>query len=271
MDKPVKLVFSDEATFSITQGVVLIPIITIISGFVLVLVTTDTTLAELGVPLFGMSGMIFIVVGIFGAVALGHRLFEKRSINRMFAGEIWECWQFSSSAWQRQVEAVCNLISPKEEGAEAYIGAFYSSIFGIVIAVIIIVITIFAIEEPDIKIAMRIVAGVIFLFLLGVGIFQPMVDKNKAGRYRQKALKNKEPRVWFGPDGIYHETLGHTSLKGLFKVTDQTKSGKRIQFNCKIVTDDSDDLIRIHSPVPAGCEERAGRLVLRYRQERLLA
>ncbi len=270
MDKPTKLAFSDEATFSFIQGVVLIPIITIIAGFVLVLVTTDTTLSELTVSFLGTSGLIFIIVGIFGSVALGHRFFEKRAINRMFAGEIWECWQFSSSEWAAQVEGVCNLISPRDEGLEAYMGAVYSGIFGIVAALIMIIITIFIDIDTETKIMLRITAGIVFLMFLGAGLFQPMIDIYKAYRYRQKALKFPEPRVWFGLDDLYHEALGHTSLKGLFKVTDQTKSRKRIQFNCKIVTDDSDDLMRIHSPVPAGCEERAGRLVLRYRQERLL-
>ena len=270
MDKPTNLAFSDEATFSFIQGVVLIPIIIIIAGFVLVLVTTDTTLSELAVSFIGTSGLIFIIVGIFGSVALGHRFFEKRAINRMFAGEIWECWQFSSSAWSAQVESVCNLISPQDEGLEAYMGAVYSGIFGIVFAIIMIVISFFAIDDPQIKIAMYIGAGFVFLLLVGIGLFQPMADKYRANRYRQKALKFPEPRIWFGPDGVYHEALGHTSLKELHKVTDQTKSRKAIQFTVVVSSDSYDDLVKIRYPVPSGCEERAASLVLRYRHERLL-
>ncbi|RLD94716.1 MAG: hypothetical protein DRJ13_14675, partial [Bacteroidetes bacterium] len=161
------------------------------------------------------------------------------------------------------------LISPKDEGLEAYKGAIYSSIFGIVFAVILIAIGIFAIEVPEIKIMMWVIALIVFLLFLGVGLFQPMVAKYNAERYCRKALWVAEPRVWFALDGIYHETLGHTSLKDLNKITDQTKSRRTIQFTLVVSTDSSDDLVEIPFPVPSGCEERAGRLVRRYRQERL--
>ena len=270
MDKPTNLAFSDEATFTFLRAEILIFIVIVLSGFIAALVTSEGPLADFALPGAAMIVAWLGWVGIFVLIAWGHRFSEKRSINRMFAGEIWECWQFSSSAWQALVEAHCNLISPKDEGQNPYIGALYSSIFGLIIAVIIIVITIFAIDQPEIKVAMRIVAGIIFLFLLGVGLFQPMVDKNKVDRYRRKALLFPEPRVWFGPDSIYHEALGHTSLKELYKITDQTKSRKAIQFTLVISTDESDDFVKIPFPVPAGCEERAGRLVHRYRTERLI-
>ena len=270
MDKPTKLAFSDEATFSFTQGVVLIPIITIISGFVMVLFTTDTTLSELAVSFIGTSGLIFIIVGIFGSVALGHRLFEKRAINRMFSGEIWECWQFPAPEWESQVEAVCNLINPKAEGKEAYGGVIASSIFGAVVSIIMDIIVFFAVKDPMMKKTLWITSGVVFLLFVGAGLIEPMVAKYKADRYRRKALRFSEPRVWFGPNDIYHEALGHTSLKDLEKVTDQTKSRKAIQFTLVVSSDSYDDLVKVRYPVPSGCEERAGRLVHRYRQERLL-
>ena len=160
-----------------------------------------------------------------------------RSIKRLFAGEIWECWQFRSSAWQTLVEAECNLISPKDEGLNAYVGAVYSSIFGIIIAIIIVAVGAFAIDEPELKSIMWITAVAVFLLLLGIGLFQPKVARYNANRYRRKALRVAEPRVWFTSDGIYHETLGHTSLKELIKVTDQTKSRKAIRFTLKISTD----------------------------------
>ena len=269
MNKPAKLAFSDEATFTLTRGVVLIPFVTITFGFVLVLVTNEATLAELALPCVGTSGMGFIWGGILGIVALGHRIAEIRAINRMFAGEIWECWQFRSSAWQALVEAECNLISPKDEGLEAYVGAVYSSIFGIILAIIIIAVGVFAMDEPELKSAMWITAVAVFLLLLGIGLFQPMVARYDAYRYRRKALRVAEPRVWFASDGIYHETLGHTSLKELEKVTDQTRSRKAIQFTIEVSSDTYDDLVKIRFPVPSGCEERAGGLALRYRRERL--
>jgi hypothetical protein len=269
LEKPVKLAFSDEATFTLTRGIVLVPFITIAIGFVLTLTTTNVTLTELIVPCVGTSGMGFIVVGIFGSVALGHRIVELRAINRMFAGEIWECWQFRSAEWQALVEAECNLISPQDEGVKAYVGAVYSSIFGIIIAIILIAVGVFAIKEPEIKSMMWIIAVVVFLLLLGIGLFQPSVARYNANRYRRKALLVAEPRVWFASDGIYHETLGYTSLKELEKVTDQTKSRKSISFTLTLSTPTYNSSMSYPFSVPIGCEEQAGRLVHRYRQERL--
>ena len=269
MNKPAKLAFSDEASFRLARGIVLIPFAIISFGFILVLVTTDAALTELAIPCIGTSAIGIIWVGILGLVALGHRQAEKRAIDRMFAGEIWECWQFRSSDWQALVEAECSLISPEDEGLSAYVGAVYSSIVGIIIAVIIAAVGAFVIDEPELKSIIWITAIAVFLLLLGIGLFQPMVARYNAYRYRRKALRVAEPRVWFASDGIYHETLGYTSLQGLIKVTDQTKSRQAIRFNLKISTDESSDLVAYRFPVPAGCEERAAKLARRYRQERL--
>ena len=271
MDKPTKLAFSDEATFTFLRGETLGPFIIIFSIFLVVLVTGEVTLADLALPAGAMSIGLLGWTGIFVLIALGHRFGEVRGINRLFWEEIWECWQFSSSDWQNQVEGVCNLISPRDEGLEAYQGAVYSSIFGIIIAIFLIVVTFFAIDDPEIKFAMYITAGFVFLLIAGIGLFQPQVAKYRANRYRRKALKFPEPRVWFGRDGVYHEALGHTSLKELHRVTDQTKSRNAIRFTVVVSSDTYDDLVKIRFPVPPGCEERAGILVRRYRQEHSLA
>jgi len=270
MEKPTQLAFSDQATFTFFRLEILIPIVIIASGFIIVLVTGDASLADLALEIAIFSALCLGWVGIFVAIAWGHRLWETWAINRMFAGEIWECWQFSSSAWLARVEADCNLISPEDDGQNPYSGVIASSIFGLIIASIMIAITFFAIKDPEIKVALRISAGFVFLLLVGIGLFQPLADKYRAGRYRQKALRIAEPHVWFGPDGIYHETLGHTSLKELHKVTDQTRSRKAIQFTVVVSSDSYDDLVKVRFPVPSGSEEQAARLVLRYRQERLL-
>jgi hypothetical protein len=269
MDRPAKLAFSDEATISLTWGIVLALFVTIVIGFVLMLAVTGATLTELIVPCVGTSGIGFVLGGMFGVVALGHRIAEMRAINRMFSGEIWECWQFRSSEWQAFVDSECNLISPNDEGAKAYVGAVYSSIFGLIIAIILIAVGIFAIDELEIKAMMLIIAVIVFILLLGIGLIQPSIARYNANRYRRKALRVSEPRVWFASDGVYHETLGHTSLKELEKVTDQTRSRKAIRFTLRISTDSSTDLVMYPFPVPAGCEERASRLVRRYRQERI--
>ncbi|MBN1264996.1 MAG: hypothetical protein JXA25_05840 [Anaerolineales bacterium] len=269
MNKPEKLAFSDEATFTLNRGFVIIPFGIITFTFILVLVTTDATLTELAIPCVGTSGIGFISGGIVGIVALGHRIAEIHAINRMFDGEIWECWQLRSSEWQALVEAECDLISPRDEGLKAYTGAVYSSIFGIILAIILIAVGMFAMDEPELKSIMWITAAAVFLLLLGIGLFQPLEARYNADRYRRKCLRVAEPRVWFASDGVYHEALGHTSLKELEKVTDQIRSRKTILFTITVSTESSDYSVALPFPVPSGCEERAGILVRRYRRERL--
>lgn len=269
MSKPEKLVFSDEASFTLARGDILVFLAMIAYGFALALVMTDVTLIELALPCAALSSLWFFWVALQGIIALGYRIGERRGINRMFRGEIWECWQFHSSEWQALVEGEVDLISPKDEGLKAYVGAVYSSIFGIVIAIIMIAVGIFVIEDPDVRSAIWIGAVTVFLLLLGIGLFQPVMARYEAYRYRRKALRVSEPHVWFASDGIYHETLGYTSLKELEKVTDRTRSRKAIQFTLEVSTDTSTSSVAYPFAVPTGCEERAGRLVRRYRQERL--
>lgn len=240
----------------------------IVSGLVVVRVTSDEPLAAVTLSEVVMSALCLVWVGVFVVGAGGYRVSETYQIKRMFAGEIWECWQFSISEWEAQVESVCNLINPKTEGKQVYSGVIASSIFGAVFAIIMAIIIFFAVKDPVMRKILWITSGVVFLLFVGAGLIQPMAEKNQADRYRRKALRFAAPRVWFGPDDIYHEALGHTSLKGLVMVTDQTKSRQAIQFKRKIKTDESDDVDVISAPVPAGCEEQAGRLVLRYRRER---
>ncbi len=57
----------------------------------------------------------------------------------------------------------------------------------------------FAIKDPDIKPVMRITAVAIFLLLVGIGLFQPIGARYEAYRYRRKALRVADPRVWFRP------------------------------------------------------------------------
>jgi hypothetical protein len=265
MNKPENFAFSDNATFTLVRGDIWIFLAIVLFAFLLALFITDIALVNLAFPFAVLSIIWFAWVGVLVIIARGHRIFEKRAINRMFAAEIWECWQFQASEWQALVEAESNLISPKEEGLKAYVGAVYSSIFGVIIAAIMIAVGQFVMEDPVGKSVMWIAGAAVFLLLLGIGLFQPVYARYEANRYEHKALRVLEPRVWFGSDGIYHETLGYTSLKELTKVTDQTKSRKAIKFTLTISTDTLSDLVAYSFPVPAGCEQRAGKLVRRYR------
>lgn len=110
MDKPTTLAFSDEAKFRFFRAEIIIFFVIVASTFIAALVGTDGPAKELSLPAAVFGGVGLIIVGIFIVVAWGHRIRETFLINRMFEGEIWECWQFSSSAWGAQVEAVCNQI-----------------------------------------------------------------------------------------------------------------------------------------------------------------
>ena len=269
MNKPAKLAFSDEATFRLDRGIVLVPFAFITFVFILVLIIENPPLTVLALPWAAMNVGWLGWVGLLSIVTLGHRIAEIWGINRIFAAEVWECWQFRSSEWKALVEAECNLINPKDEGQNPYAAVINSSIFGAILALIMFAVVQFAVKDPDVKPMLQFTAVGIFLLLVGIGLFEPVVERYNANHYRRKALRVAEPRVWFASDGIYHETLGHTSLEELTKVTDQTRSRKAIQFTLEISTDTSTDLMRYPVPVPSGCEERAAKLVRRYRQERL--
>jgi uncharacterized membrane protein HdeD (DUF308 family) len=269
MDRPDKLAFSDESYYHFTWGDALFILGFLVFCFGIVLATTDATLADLALPFAVFIAIWLMWVGLISLIAWVHRASDRRAINRMFDGEIWERWQFRAPQWQAVVDAECNLISPQERGLKAYTGAVYSSIAGVVLAAILIAVGTFVIRDPLEKTIIRICAVAVFLLLLGVGLFQPIVARYNARRYRQKALRVPEPRVWFAADGIYHETLGYTSLKDLVKVIDQTRSHKSIQFTITVATDTSTDSVPCSLPVPAGCETQAAQLVRRYRQERL--
>ena len=271
MNKPEKLVFSEEATFTFFRGVILVPLAIVMVGFTAALVTSGEGLSAillgLILPCAALSSGWLGWVGLLALIAGGHRFWEKHSINKMFEGQIWECWQFTSAEWQRLVESECNLISPKDEGPKAYVGALYSSIFGAIIAVILIVVGLFAVKDPELKTMFWIIAGVVLLIFLGAGLFQPIFARHKADHYRRRSLRFAQPRVWFAPGGIYHEALGYTSLKDLVRVTDRSRSQRIMQFTLEYSTESSTAQMSIPIPVPSGCEERAAVLARRYRLE----
>ncbi|MBI9046807.1 MAG: hypothetical protein JEZ06_20140 [Anaerolineaceae bacterium] len=274
MDIPKKLAVSDDPNASVGWTGFVIGFGIMAFAFVLALTTYDVNLSEMLLPMGALSTFWIAWIGIHIIIAWIHRINEKRAIKRMFNEGIWENWQFSAPEWQKLVDAECKLISPYEKGPKAFMGAIYSSIFGIIFAGIMLAVTEFVIKDVQVKPAMRIGSAAVFLLFLGVGLLQPILARYKAKRYRIKAQLVLEPRVWYAAQGIYHETLGHISLKELVKVTDQTRSRKAITFTLAITTvfggsdnsSASTDLLPFSFPVPAGCEERAARLVRRYRE-----
>ncbi|MFN2145606.1 MAG: hypothetical protein ACK2T7_09660 [Anaerolineales bacterium] len=270
MNPPEEIVYTDEVAFSLLKGVIIVPIGMVSFSFLLALLLGDVTVGELAPTCAGFWVLWGLGVGIYWLITRGQRLSEKMAIRKMFEGEIWESWQFSAMQWQKLVEAESELISPKGEGLQAYVGAVYSSIVGAILAVIMAVVGRFAMDDPVGRAAIYYSAVGVFLLLLGIGLFQPVWARYEALRYERKAMRVAAPRVWYGPDAIYEETLGYFSLKDLEKVTDQTRSSQQIKFTITIETADSTASVPYPFPVPDGCEDRASALVRRYRQERLI-
>ena len=270
MNKPEKLVLDDGSYFSQGRIGVFAGIAWVIFIGVIALFLAGAKLKDLVLPCGAFSILWLGWVAINTTVGLVHRNNDRRAINRLFKSETWLLWQFPSAEWQGIIEAKYRKMLP-EDGLAPYIGAVYSTITGLVISVILILVGKFVIKEEEAMPMIFLSAGVLILLMAGVGLFQPIQERNKARKYRRKALRVPGPRVWFGPEGVYHEVFGYTSLKELEKVTDHTRSAKTIKVTITIDGGDSGSTYShpVSFAVPSGCEQQASELVRRYRQERL--
>jgi hypothetical protein len=276
IDSPEELVLNDGSYFALARNSTAIglALLAFVCGIVLVLY--DATLTDLVLPVASLSAFWIVWVAINLTIGLIYRSNDRRAIQRLFHSEIWELWQFHAPKWQGIVDAEYQSMRP-EQGPGAYKGVVYSSIFGLVFAVSLVLVGKFAIKSPQAMPVIWISAITLFLVFLGVGLFQPIQNRRKAEGYRRKALRISEPRVWFASDGIYHESLGYTSLKHLEKVTDQSKTKNAITFIISVTTifggsehsSSSTHSQPVSFSVPSGCEQRAGQLARRYRNERL--
>jgi hypothetical protein len=247
----------------------------VLSAMGLALTQEGVTLKDLALPMGALSTGMLLWVALNGVIGMGHRLGDRRGIHRLFRGEVWQVWQFGSDEWQGMVEAEYQRMRP-EEGLSAYVGAVYAGIVGLVLGAILIVVGEFVVKIDTGVPVFTIVAVGLLTLMIGVGLFQPVKARWSARRYRRRALRVAEPRVWFGPDGAYHETLGYTSLKRLVDVTDQTRSRKRIKLVVAVTSviggggfsSESEDHVPVWFRVPSGYKKQAGALVRRYRQER---
>ena len=188
MDRPEELVLYDGVYFTRARGDALggLTFMAFVIGIVLVM--SDATLADLVLPIASLGVFWFVWVAFHGLIAWYHRSSDKRAIIRLFEGEIWAHWQFRAPEWQGIVDAEYQSTCP-EEGLGAYMGAVYSSIFGLVIAAILVAVGKFAIKEPQAMPVIWISALAVFLLFLGIGLFQPIQNRRKAQRHRRKAQR----------------------------------------------------------------------------------
>ena len=278
MDKPDKIILSDGSYFSEGRSGVLAGAGILILAAIIIFTQMDmsgTTLMDFA-GLFVLVGFWVIWMAFYAFLGLAHKFSDKRAINLLFEQEIWQQWQFKSDEWRGIVEKEYQTMRP-EDGLGAYVGAVYSGCLGLVIAAILAGVGKFVVEDEQAEPIFMICAVAAFFLLVGVGLFQPLQQRNKARKYLRRTLRVLAPRVWFGRDGIYHEAFGYTSLKDLEKVNDHRKKLKTIKFTVKVVTvmgssgrfSRSIDFVPLSFSVPSGYDEEAARLVHRYRLELL--
>ncbi len=280
MDRPQKLVLSNG--ISVLQSG--IPTAFVGVGFMvfggLALTQEGVTLIDLVLPLgaLGIFWLVWIVLLLVNTLL--ESASTRRAINRLFVEGVWQRWQFPADEWQCLVDAEYQVRCP-EAGMSVYGGVGCSTIVGIVFAAILIVGGEIYLNIAETKSTINdgdqvmpyilLLAVALVIVFAGVGLFQPLKQRRDARAYRRKATRVREPRVWFGARGVYHEALGYTSLKALEKVSDHTKSRQEIIFTIMVTAGDSDGVWSqpVAFSVPSGCEQEAAQLVRRYRQERL--
>ena len=209
MDKPKKLVLDDGSYFGLgcSTGLVGMAIVAFAMG--LALTQAGATLKDLVLPMGALSTGMLFWVGLNAIIGFAHRFGDRLGINRLFKQDIWQVWQFRSDEWQGIVQAKYQGMRP-EEGLSAYVGAVYSGIVGLVLGAILIVVGEFVVKVDVGFPIFTVVAVALLILMIGVGLFQPVKERWYARKYRRRSLRVQEPRFWFGPDGVYHETLGYT-------------------------------------------------------------
>lgn len=272
MDRPQKLILDDGSYFSTGRNITLLGIGFLVFAGGIVLTQEGVALIDLALPLAALGAFWLAFMAIYVVVGLIHQFNDKRNINRLFEGEIWQYWQLRSDEWRGVAEAEYQEMLP-EEGAGAYVGAVYSGAVGLALGAILVVVGRFVVKDEQALPIIFICAAAVVLLLIAIGLFQPLHERHKASQYRRKALRVLEPRVWFGAEGVYHEARGYTSLQELIKVTDQTRS-RRVKFTIEVTTGGGDEPMAtfkqpVSFAVPAGYEQQAAQLVRRYRSERL--
>lgn len=281
MDRPQKLVLSNGSSAlqsGVTTALVGVGFI-VFGGLVFVLVQGgDLNDAVLPLGALGLFWLVWIVALL--VITQIEYAITRRAINRLFAEGVWQQWQFPADEWQRLVDAEYQARCP-EENKSAYSGVGCSTSVGVVFAAIVIAVGKIYINDAEkqstigngdqVMTAIVFIAIAIVVVFAGAGLFQPLRQRYDARMYRRNAMRAREPRVWFGARGVYHEALGYTSLKMLEKVIDHTKSRREITFTVTMTAGGIEDVWSqpVAFPVPSGCEQEAAQLVLRYRQERL--
>ena len=234
------------------------------------LVSTDASIGDLGLPLLAIAALNGVVLAGFGAAAASVWLGERRGIRQLFDGEIWAEWTISADEWHGITERL--LEGDSSSAADRRFALLAAGVVGAVLAGAVIVVALAAMDAATRAVAI-VVALLIPIGLVGLVAIQNVAGPRRTARLVADLRAVPSPRLWFGPDGAYHEAEGFTSLDTLSAVADRTKSRREIAFTVRVrierqVGSDPTDLTVVF-PVPRGHDADAAALVRRYRRERL--
>lgn len=192
-------------------------------------VNTDASISDLWLPAAAIGSFWVLWIVLHAAIAAVHRWRERREIARLMASDHWAVWQFDANEWAQVVDHAAAEMSPGE-GAGIYVGAVYSGALGLVAATAIVVVGLTALAGDESVSVIWWIAGAVLIGLTLVGIWQPLGERRAARRYHARAMRCREPRLWFTEHGIRHESLGYTDLRDLQRVENHTKSSGAITF-----------------------------------------
>lgn len=237
---------------------------------VIALASSGASLGDLGLPLLALTALNGLVVAAFAMAAAWVRLDERRGIRRLFDGEIWAQWTIPADEWEDLTEAL--LAGERSTAADRRFGLVAAGVVGAGIAGTVILVAVVAMDPQTRNVAIPLA------LLVPVGLVAFVAAQNVVGPRRiadevDELRSVPAPRVWFGPDGAYHEAEGFMSFDPLVAVADRTRSRGSIVFTVRTATARSEGSERtdleILFPVPRGHAADAVRLVARYRRERV--
>jgi hypothetical protein len=217
---------------------------------------------ELALPAVVLGGLaVVVVIVILGAVSITV-LWERRNIRRLLSSDLWAQWQYTPDEWKR----IATDLLESEEGVYKPI---YNLIIGPIVGAIIAGFGLYMNDrEPEMTpILLLIGGGVAVVFILS-GLILPLVQRsNRQARYRRR-LRVEAPRLYIGPNALYHEADGYESLARLNSV-EYTPGDSAITFKVYVQAGHYGSYLSpITQFVPRGRETEAQALVERFTRER---
>jgi hypothetical protein len=270
-DRPGKLILDGGGSFREGYSVLLAGLAWMAFVFAIALMFAGADPGDLVLPMAALGTFWAAWMAIHAVAGFFHRRSNKRDILCLFAGEIWQCWQFEAGEWRAVVESEYR--KDVEAARGGLRGILYSALLGLVMGVVLVLVGELAVTGELARTVFQVAAVAVLLLLAAVGLFQPLRRRWLARRRWRRALGVARPRLWFGSGGVYHEAFGYTSLKGLVRVSDRMRMAGSVAFAVRVKTamggaGDVAETEHVQSEsfvVPAASREQAVELLQRYR------